>query len=64
MSLMSCSRWRELARISPRYSFCAPVTGPALALWMNEANPITVLSGVRSSCDMLARNSLFRRLAS
>ena len=38
--------------------------GPTLPSCISSAKPMIAFSGVRSSCDMLARNSLFRRLAS
>ncbi len=63
-SLISVSRWRELVRMSPRYSWWAGAIEPTLPSCISWAKPMTALSGVRSSCDMLARNSLFSRLAS
>ena len=56
-------QWRELLRMSPRYSFCSG-RAARLPSCRISAKPMMALSGVRSSCDMLARNSLLRRLAS
>jgi hypothetical protein len=61
---MNWSRWRELERVSPRNSLWLSETGPSLPSCIISAKPMMAFSGVRSSWDMLARNSLFRRLAS
>ena len=63
-SLISCSKCWPLVKISLRNSFWFGFSGPTLPSTRISAKPITALSGVRSSCDILARNSLFKRLAS
>ena len=50
-------RCLALVRMSPRYSTCLGASAPALPLCIRSVNPMIALSGVRSSCDMLARSS-------
>ncbi len=59
-SLTTASRWRALSWMVVAHSRCS---GSSSSMLSSSAKPITPLSGVRSSCDMLARNSLFMRLA-
>ena len=63
MSLMSDSRCRPDSRMSPRYSACLSLISPNIRSERTSEKPMIALSGVRSSCDMLARNSLLCRLA-
>ena len=46
------------------YSRCSGDRGPTFPLYISSANPMMAFNGVRSSWDMLARNSVLRRLAS
>ena len=43
--------------MSSRYSRCLSLSSPNMPSSSTSEKPITALSGVRSSCDMLARNS-------
>ena len=63
-SLISCSRWRPLRAMWPRYSCRRGDPAGTMPACISSAKPMMALSGVRSSCDMLATNWLFRRLAS
>ena len=49
--------------MSRRYSSCRSLMSPNIRSSSTSEKPITALSGVRSSCDMLARNSDLCRLA-
>ena len=49
--------------MSRRYSSWRSLRSPNIRSSSTSENPITALSGVRSSCDMLARNSDLCRLA-
>src|SRR5215470_17495778 len=57
MSLMSERRCCPEAWMSFRYSSCFSFSSPNMRSMRTSENPMTALSGVRSSCDMLARNS-------
>ena len=57
ISLSSASRCRPESRMSRRYSSWRSLSSPNIRSSSTSENPITALSGVRSSCDMLARNS-------
>ena len=50
--------------MSSRYSACFSFTGPTISSRSTSEKPMIAFSGVRSSCDMLARNSDLCRLAS
>ncbi len=54
---MSESRCRPDDRMSLRYSSCFSFTSPNIRSSITSEKPMMALSGVRSSCDMLARNS-------
>ena len=43
--------------MSSRYSACFGLTGPTISSCNTCENPMIAFSGVRSSWDMLARNS-------
>ena len=43
--------------MSSRYSSCLSLTSPNIFSESTSEKPMIALSGVRSSCDMLARNS-------
>ena len=64
MSLMSDSRCRWLRSMRSRSSRCSGVTAPRTPSERSCVYPAMALSGVRSSCDMVARNWLFAELAS
>src|SRR5437867_12116546 len=49
--------------MSFRYSSCFSFSSPNMRSTRTSENPMMALSGVRSSCDMLARNSDLCRLA-
>ncbi len=51
------SRWLAEARMSSRYSSCFSLSGPNMRMRRAWEKPMIAFSGVRSSCDMLARNS-------
>ena len=57
MSLISDSRWRPEEWMSFRYSSCLSFTSPNICSLSTSEKPMIAFSGVRSSCDMLARNS-------
>ena len=58
ISLSSSRRWRPESRMSFRYSRLLVVERRRTCRSSSTSEkPITALSGVRSSCDMLARNS-------
>ena len=57
MSLISDRRCWPEARMSRRYSVCFSFVSPNIPCSSTSENPMIALSGVRSSCDMLARNS-------
>ena len=57
MSLSRLSRCRPEPRMSRRYSSWRSLSSPNIRSSSTSENPITAFSGVRSSCDMLARNS-------
>ena len=63
ISLISSSRCRPESRMSRRYSSWRSLSSPNIRSSSTSENPMTALSGVRSSCDMLARNSDLCRLA-
>ena len=63
ISLISSSRWRPESRMSRTYSSCRPLSSPNIRSSRTSEKPMTAFSGVRSSCDMLARNSDLCRLA-
>ena len=49
--------------MSLRYSACLSFSSPNMRSFSTSEKPMMALSGVRSSCDMLARNSDLCRLA-
>ena len=57
MSLIKASRCLPELWMSPRYSACLAFTSPNISSLSTSEKPMMALSGVRSSCDMLARNS-------
>ena len=57
MSLISESRWLPDETMSSRYSSCFAFTSPNIRSRNTCEKPMIAFSGVRSSCDMLARNS-------
>ena len=57
MSLMSESRCRPDSWMSFRYSACFSLISPNMRSVSTSEKPMIALSGVLSSCDMLARNS-------
>src|SRR5262245_8269524 len=63
MSLMRDSRCWPEAWMSFRYSACLSLSSPNSRSFSTSEKPMTALSGVRSSWDMLARNSDLCRLA-
>ena len=64
MSLISESRWRALARMVLSCLSWSDVRGPGSFISSAPVNPMMALSGVRSSCDILAMKADFMRLAS
>ena len=54
---MSSSRCRPESRMSRTYSSWRSLSSPNIRSSSTSENPMTAFSGVRSSCDMLARNS-------
>ena len=56
-SLISESRWFPEEMMSSRYSACFSFTGPTISSRNTCEKPMIAFSGVRSSWDMLARNS-------
>ena len=62
-SLISASRCRALSRTMPSCLRCSAFSGPASPCRMMPVKPMIELSGVRNSCDMVARNADFRRSA-
>ena len=60
---MSESRCSPEDRMSSRYSVCLSLTSPNMRSSSTSEKPMMALSGVRSSCDMFARNSLLWRFA-
>jgi hypothetical protein len=64
MSLISDSRCFPLLKMSPTKWRCFSVRSPSRPSASTSEKPMIALSGVRSSCDMLARNADFMRLAS
>ena len=63
ISLMRDNRWRPDVRISSVYSACFSFSSPNSLSPRTSEKPMIALSGVRSSWDMLARNSDLCRLA-
>ena len=63
MSLSSSRRCRPEVQMSRRYSSWRSLRSPNMRSRSTSEKPITALSGVRSSCDMFARNSDLWRLA-
>jgi hypothetical protein len=63
MSLISDSRCVPEAWMSRRYSACLSFSSPNMRSFSTSENPMIAFSGVRSSCDMFARNSDLCRLA-
>ena len=63
IALMSESRCCALARIFSRFSYCFGSSRSCERRITMRVKPMIALSGVRSSCDMLARNALLCRLA-
>ncbi len=63
MSLMSESRCRPEESMSCRYSSCLSLSSPNMRSSSASEKPMMALSGVRSSWDMLARNSDLCRFA-
>ena len=57
ISFSNSSRWRPESRMSSRYSACLSLSSPNSRSSRTSENPITALSGVLNSWDMLARNS-------
>ena len=49
--------------MSRTYSICFTLSSPNMRSRSTSEKPITAFNGVRSSCDMLARNSLLWRFA-
>ena len=62
-SLISESRWLPEERMSSMYSPCFSFSSPNSLFSSTWEKPRIAFSGVRSSCDMFARNSLLCRLA-
>ncbi|MNS36239.1 hypothetical protein D3C72_684260 [compost metagenome] len=62
-SLISSSRWRALRKTRSRPWRCLALTSPRLPFMTSSVKPRIEFMGVRSSWLMLARNSLFSRLA-
>ena len=62
-SLISASRWLPDERMSSRYSSCFALSSPKSRCRSTCEKPMIAFSGVRSSCDMFARNSVLCRLA-
>ena len=56
-------RWLPDERMSSRYSSCFSLTSPKSRSRSTCEKPMIAFSGVRSSCDMFARNSVLCRLA-
>ena len=56
-SLSRARRWRPASRMSCTYSAWRSLSSPNIRSSSTSENPMTALSGVRSSCDMLARKS-------
>ena len=54
---MRASRWFAEVRMSSRYSSCFALISPEIPSRSTWEKPMIAFSGVRSSCDMLARNS-------
>ena len=63
MSLIRERRCRPEDRMSWRYSACFSFTSPNIRSASTSEKPMIAFSGVRSSWDMLARNSDLWRLA-
>ena len=63
ISLIRDRRWRPEERMSSVYSACFSFSSPNSLSPKTSEKPMMALSGVRSSCDMLARNSDLCRLA-
>ena len=63
MSLIRERRCRPEDRMSCRYSACFSFTSPNIRSASTSEKPRIAFSGVRSSWDMLARNSDLWRLA-
>ena len=61
--MSSSSRCLPDDQMSRRYSSWRSLISPNIRSRSTSENPSTALSGVRSSCDMLARNSDLCRLA-
>jgi hypothetical protein len=61
-SSTSDSRWRPDSAMSSVYATWRSSSGPISWSCRTSANPRMALSGVRSSCDIRARNSLLARL--
>ena len=57
ISLSSSSRWRPEFQMSRRYSSWRSLISPNMRSSSTSEKPITAFNGVRSSWDMLARNS-------
>ena len=57
ISLISSSRWRPESRMSRTYSSWRSLSSPNIRSSSTSEKPITAFSGVRSSCDIEARNS-------
>ena len=60
---MRARRWRPEERMSWMYSACLSLSSPNMRSPRTSEKPMIALSGVRSSCDMFARNSDLWRLA-
>ena len=63
MSLISDSRCWPLVKMSPVSSCWVSLIWPIRPSLSASEKPMMAFSGVRSSCDMVARNSDFMRLA-
>ena len=63
MSLISDSRCLPASSTSSTYASCRSFSSPNICSCSTSEKPMIAFSGVRSSCDMLARNSDLCRLA-
>ena len=64
MSFVDVCRCSPLGKMCWVYSLWSSVSAPVMLSMGTSEKPVTEFSGVRSSCDIVARNSDFRRAAS
>ena len=62
-SLTRLNRCRELPSTIPICFFCSAFSGPASPWCSSPVNPMIEFNGVRSSCDIVAKNADFSRSA-